>query len=355
MASFYNNTSAGPGGSVNSGMYNSGGGMYGQQQQQSQPQQSEFSNNSNNMSQWQTPSSSTQQQTQYQQQPYGDESMSYGQPTSQQQQQQSFGRSSFLAGMQQQGTQVASQLVADFATGNLTSEKIGEKLMDGIGKGFGGGIPGLEFVMGSLRSYFAVDNRYVKRKMVKVLFPFTNKHWHRIQMHGPETINYALPNSDENAPDLYVPVMSLITYCLLCALCYGTAGQFNPEVIASVTTWCFGTQIVEVALIRFGLYLMNTSIPFLDLFAYTGYKYLGLTINILCGILFGLFENWGRTGFYITFVWTASAASFFMLKTMSNTIPTQTASTGPTREMMVIGFAASQAVTMWFVSQTKFL
>jgi protein transport protein YIF1 len=174
-------------------------------------------------------------------------------------------------------------------------------------------------------------------------------------MHGPEQINYALPNSDENAPDLYLPLMSLITYCLLCALCYGTAGQFNPEVIASVTSWCFGTQIVEVGLIRLGLYTMDTPIPILDLFAYTGYKYLGLTINMLFGLLFGLFENWGRTGFYITFLWTATASTVFMLKTMSNTVPTQTASTGPGRNVMVLGFALSQAVTMWFVSQTKFL
>ena len=159
---------------------------------------------------------------------------------------------------------------------------------------------------------------------------------------------------DENAPDLYLPVMSLITYCLLCALCYGTAGQFNPEVIADVTTMCFITQIAEVLIIRLGIYMMQTSIPFLDLFSYTGYKYLGLTINILFGILFG-YLDWGRSGFYVTFVWTASAASFFMLKTMANNIPVETAATGPKREVMVLAFAASQAASMWFVSQTKYL
>lgn len=167
-------------------------------------------------------------------------------------------------------------------------------------------------------------------------------------------INYALPNSDENAPDLYLPVMSLITYCLLCALTYGTSGQFNPEVIPDVTTKCFVTQVLEVLLIRFGFYMMDTAVPFLDLFSYTGYKYLGLTINMLCGLLLGQL-GYGTSGFYVTFLWTASAATFFMLKTMANNIPTETAATGPKREVMVLVFAVSQAASMWFVSQTKFL
>ena len=80
------------------------------------------------------------------------------------------------------------------------------------------------------------------------------------QMEGPNLVNYALPNSDENAPDLYLPLMSVITYCLLAALLYGTAGEFNPEVIADVTTKCLATQILEVLIIRFGLYMMQAPV-----------------------------------------------------------------------------------------------
>jgi hypothetical protein len=167
-------------------------------------------------------------------------------------------------------------------------------------------------------------------------------------------VNYALPNSDENAPDLYLPLMSLVTYCLLCALCYGTAGQFNPEVIADVTSKCFITQVLEVLLIRFGFYMMQAPVAFLDLFSYTGYKYLGLTINMLFGLALG-YLGYGTSGYYVTLLWTASAASYFMLKTMANNIPQETASTGPKREVMVLAFAVSQAASMWFVSQTKFL
>lgn len=167
-------------------------------------------------------------------------------------------------------------------------------------------------------------------------------------------VNYELPHSDENAPDLYLPLMSLVTYCLLSAFLYGTAGKFNPEVIADVITKCFVTQIVEVLVIRGCLYTMQAPIPFLDIFSYTGYKYLGLTISMLCGIVFKKLQ-WGTASFYGAFLWTASAAAWFMLKTMANNIPIQTASTGPKRDIMVLAFAASQVATMWFVSQTKYL
>ena len=167
-------------------------------------------------------------------------------------------------------------------------------------------------------------------------------------------VNYALPVSDENAPDLYLPIMSLITYCLLSAFLYGTAGQFNPEVIADVISKCVVTQFLEVLVIRGCLFMMQAHIPILDIFSYTGYKYLGLTVSMLCGIVFKHLE-WGTASFYVAFLWTASAASWFMMKTMTYNIPLETASTGPERDIMVLAFSASQIATMWFVSQTKYL
>lgn len=168
------------------------------------------------------------------------------------------------------------------------------------------------------------------------------------------TLDFALPNADENAPDLYLPIMSIITYVLLCALCYGNAGQFSPEVIPDVTSKCVLIQILQVLCIRFGCYMMQAQVSFLDLFSYTGYKYVGLCVNMLIGLLLGKLHL-GHGGYYVTFLWTALAAFYFMLKTMANNIPLVTAATGPKREVMVVAFAASQFATMWFVSQTKFL
>lgn len=168
------------------------------------------------------------------------------------------------------------------------------------------------------------------------------------------SISYALPHSDENAPDLYIPMMSFVTYVLLCAMLYGGAGKFSPEVLPEVATWCLGFQILEVLGIRFGYYMMQAPVAFLDLFSYTGYKYLGLCINMVAGIALDRFGI-GKEAYYVFFLYTASAASFFMLKTMANNIPLVTSATGPKREIMVTGFAASQFATMYFVSKTKFL
>mmetsp|Transcript_9185 Transcript_9185/g.22527 ORF Transcript_9185/g.22527 Transcript_9185/m.22527 type:complete len:347 (+) Transcript_9185:76-1116(+) len=346
MASFYNTTNI-PGnddqvgGNYDAAGYDNGSSMSNdnvresgfqqfQQQQQQQPQPQQI-----NVQQWKA-------------QPQG---QSYGRPAQQElQQQQQSAQPFWMPGVQQAATQAA----AGFIAGNLSSDQVLTKGMDEIGKAFGGGIPGMNYIMNVLRSYFAVDNNYVKRKMLKVLFPFTNKQWMRQQVDGPQVVNYALPISDENAPDLYLPIMSLITYCLLSAFLYGTAGQFNPEVIADVISKCFVTQFIEVLVTRGCLFMMQAPMPFLDIFSYTGYKYLGLTVSMLCGIVFKHLE-WGTASFYATFLWTASAAAWFMMKTMTYNIPLETASTGPKRDIMVLAFSASQVATMWFVSQTKYL
>ena len=213
--------------------------------------------------------------------------------------------------------------------------------------------------------------------------------------------------------------MSLITYVLLCALCYGTAGQFDPDVIMNVTMKCIMIQLLEIAVFKTGLYVIggsktNTSgnnnnneergVAFLDLFSFTGYKYLGLICNIIIGyttsIMIGNFNNSiisndnndndaasaaavttstsnGQKGYYIMYLWTASSICYFMLKTMANHVKKQNGSSATdatttssyyeqyqqpssqkssaAREFVILGFALSQFVTLWFLGQTKFI
>lgn len=222
--------------------------------------------------------------------------------------------------------------------------------------------PGLGRLVDTLKMYFAVDNHYVKKKLQRILMPFVFTSWKRLELepqkhqpnpdgsYNPSITQYALPIADENAPDLYIPVMSLLTYVLLAAVSYGNSGEFTPEVLPDVSTKCVLTQIAEVGVIRLGFYSMQVHAPLLDLWAYTGYKYPGLCVSVCLGLA-GL----GRAGFYVGFLWTAACASYVMLKTMSNAVPKHTATAGPKRDVMVVAFAASQFATMWFVSQTKHL
>ncbi|KAL3776104.1 hypothetical protein ACHAW5_002756 [Stephanodiscus triporus] len=235
------------------------------------------------------------------------------------------------------------------------AESMGKEFLQ---KGWAKAVPGLERSMLGLRPYFAVDNTYVRRKMTKVLFPFLFREWARQEKMEPNPDGYptfALPQQDENAPDLYIPSMSLLTYVLLCALCYGNAGKFSPEVLPDVTTKCVVTQILEVIAIRVGFYLMEAPVAMLDLLSYTGYKYLGLCVNMLIGLTMGQLLGYGNRSYYFTYLWTATSVSYFILKVMANCIPRRTSAVGPKRQFMVLGFAASQFATCWFVSQTKFL
>lgn len=322
MADFYGSYNNGnqqqQSGGTSGGFYGGGGGF-----NQQQDQQAGYGGSNQ---QWQ--------------QPQSDPMQSYGGQQQQQQQPQ-----------QSQPNYFNPALAA--VAGSISNDQIMQMGRGFLQSGTARMVPGLESGMLMLRSYFAVDNNYVKIKIQKILFPFMSKHWKRNSGTQNPPV-FALPNTDENAPDLYLPFMSLITYVLLCALCYGTAKHFDPEVIPDVTTKCFVCQILEVLAIRFGFHLMQAPVPILDLFSYTGYKYLGLSINMFVGLLLGHL-GYGHRAYYITFLWTASAITFFMLKTMANNIPVVTAAAGPKREVMVVCFAGSQFATMWFVSQTKFL
>ena len=56
------------------------------------------------------------------------------------------------------------------------AESMGKQFLE---TGWAKAVPGLERSMVALRVYFAVDNLYVKRKIVKVLFPFAFRDWRR--------------------------------------------------------------------------------------------------------------------------------------------------------------------------------
>ena len=79
-----------------------------------------------------------------------------------------------------------------------------------------------------------------------LLLPFLTKEWKRVVTEqGP-----APPSVDLNAPDLYIPTMSMVTYVLLSGVLYGTSGEFSPEIIQDLTMYCLLTQCMEVCGIR---------------------------------------------------------------------------------------------------------
>jgi hypothetical protein len=223
---------------------------------------------------------------------------------------------------------------------------------DNMSNRFNSAVPILGAHWTSLKYYFEVDNRYVLSKLRAIVFSalLKGKKWRREEMDdapsGQDTYakKYATPANDENAPDLYLPLMSFVTYIVVCSYIKGTNGKFTPEVLSQVMYFCLGWQLLEIVVIKCGLYTLQQQSPFLDLVANTGYKYVGLCINMLVGMLLG------RTMYYVALLWTGTMTSYFMLKTLSNNYARQTSNGGMGKGMrmpLLWSFAVLQFLSIW--------
>lgn len=154
---------------------------------------------------------------------------------------------------------------------------------------------------------------------------------------------WAAPRQDFNAPDLYIPLMAFMTYVLLYGLGKGLMSTgFTPDVIIQGIWRCLLLHLIETGLVKLGVNLMSVPVPFLDIFAYTGYKYVALCLNTVSRLFGG----------YVSFVvsmYTATMLAYFMLKTMAAVVPPAT-TTGPPRHLMLLGFAAAQFVVILILS-----
>lgn len=89
---------------------------------------------------------------------------------------------------------------------------------------------------------------------------------------------YAAPRSDLNSPDLYIPVMSFVSYIIIVGFRSGLSGgkAFSPDILGLTASSAFFVILIEVLLIKGGFYFLNVTsdIGILDLVAYTGYKFI---------------------------------------------------------------------------------
>jgi len=107
-----------------------------------------------------------------------------------------------------------------------------------------------------------------------------------------------------------------VTYILLMGIVMGTNFRFTPEVLGITATSGIGMLAFEVVLIKLGFYLLNAlTVPILDIVAYCGYKYVGITITILGGLIFG------RLAYYALMLTTSVFMAIFMVKTLRVVFP----------------------------------
>ncbi|XP_055321733.1 protein YIF1B [Sitodiplosis mosellana] len=159
-----------------------------------------------------------------------------------------------------------------------------------------------------LKYYFAVDNNYVVRKLILLLFPFHHRDWSLKY----DQDNPVQPRYDLNAPDLYIPTMAYITFIVLAGLVMGMQNKFTPSELGVISSSAFAYTLVELIAYWLTLYIFNLSatMKLLDLLAFSGYKFVAINLCILVSIVFKSF------GYYLALLYTGFSLCFFLLRTL---------------------------------------
>ncbi|KAI5105179.1 protein YIF1A [Silurus meridionalis] len=159
-----------------------------------------------------------------------------------------------------------------------------------------------------LKYFFAVDSKYVIKKLMLLMFPYTHQDW-EVRYHRDSPLP---PRNDINAPDLYIPTMAFITYILLAGMALGIQKRFSPEVLGLCASTALVWIIIEVLVMLLCLYLLtvHTDLSTFDLVAYSGYKYVGMIFTVLCGLLFG------SDGYFVALAWCSCALMFFIVRSL---------------------------------------
>ncbi|KAM9481648.1 protein YIF1B isoform 1-T1 [Clarias gariepinus] len=247
------------------------------------------------------------------------------------------------AGMDYAGQAILSEPMSNLAMAygsSLASQ--GKQMMD---KNLDRFIP-----ITKLKYYFAVDTVYVGKKLGLLVFPYMHENWEvSYQQDTP-----VAPRFDVNAPDLYIPSMAFITYILVAGLALGTQNRFSPEILGMQASSALVWLIIEVLAVLLSLYLVtvNTDLTTIDLVAFSGYKYVGMIVGVLAGLLFG------KTGYYLSLFWCCASIFVFMIRTLRLKILSEAAAEGvlvrgaknQLRMYLTMAIAAAQPVFMYWLT-----
>ncbi|KAK1750224.1 putative hrf1 domain-protein [Echria macrotheca] len=198
----------------------------------------------------------------------------------------------------------AAQLASQFGQ---TAFRQGQEILEQNVKGW--------FKFGELKPYFNVTNFYVVNKLFLVLFPWRHKPWSRKQA-GQEGW-YLPPRDDINSPDMYIPVMSVVTYIFLQTLIAGLRGKFQPELFGYIASTALAVVFFEILGLYLGCYFLSVSNQsLLDLVAYSGYKFVGVIVTIsIAEIMNGGKGTGGWVG-WMVFLYTFLANSLFLMRSL---------------------------------------
>jgi protein transport protein YIF1 len=156
---------------------------------------------------------------------------------------------------------------------DLIYKRLVENAMGNIGRNSSGWAN--QFFNSSLKTYFEIDNSFLLRKLKHLFLPFLSKNTIR----NDQNQGYDVEVPEEVSIfkiDLYIPLMSFVTYILLTCMNMGLQEKFEPDFIFKNITNCSLLTFFETVILKIGLIVADDhNIGFLDMMALAGYKYVG--------------------------------------------------------------------------------
>jgi hypothetical protein len=195
-----------------------------------------------------------------------------------------------------------------------------------------------------IRPYFNADHSYVIKKLFMILCAFFPGSAHSSQTH--EVLS--TPNRlSSNQPDLYIPLLSFMTYILTIGLSLGTDDKFEPDALGSAGITGFLVLCFEVIAIRVGFLVLNiASLPVLDCVAYSGYKYVGIALSTIVGVAFG------RAAYYICLLYCAVSMAKFLVTVLYKHVQRVSSETpSSVVNMCIFAVAVMQILAALFLGQ----
>lgn len=132
------------------------------------------------------------------------------------------------------------------------------------------------FSLEGLKPYFDVDNKYVLIKFRYLFLPFLKQKSSNTVNTNELEIKYSIEYSD-----LYLPIMSFITYVLAISfiIAIKTPTIFNPQTLGKILSKDFSLYIINAALIKLLMFIfLNNPLSFTEIFSLTGYKFVYMII-----------------------------------------------------------------------------
>lgn len=119
------------------------------------------------------------------------------------------------------------------------------------------------------KPYFRVDNEYIVKKLILILFPFNVREWDQ--------------GGRVTTPDLYIPLMSFITHILMRGITMGLRKDFRPEKLGLVATRGLFLELVFLLVSRVSAYFVDVKFNLCDMISFSGYKYFIIVLmHVFC-------------------------------------------------------------------------